>query len=508
MDNSTPPATLPIKSLLVCHAEYDAAKIQLHEALYRGGALFDSLKRSLLRSRDIEANGAGGQAYRNSRLQCANYSPTVAGILDYLSSCALQAEPTLLAEGSDAAFYLALNRNADGSGNDIASIARSRLNQFFLHRRAYLTIQFPDADDMSPADYGEQKAAGLLKGCIGWLDASDVEDWTRDESGKLSMIRTHRVDRVRTSPFSPPNIERHTWTYITDNAIYEYEASRDIESGKACSWNDNAVAVLQSTKIHGLGSLPVVELQGNLFVMDRLADAALQLWQRESALTFALDSSALSLMFIKTSGDLKNIVASELACLKLSVGDEAGYISPDAQMYQALDADRERLREDLFSCITAMALQQQSNASNPRQSAKAKLVDYGALSILIQSFAATLRDALESTVRLLKKARADETTKVDIHGLDEYDVMSAESKVAIAQQFLLLPGMPQSAKRFILESTALTVCSDASADVREDIKKELKNSVIPEMPAASNFNNSKEGSPIPPDVNSGYGNKQ
>jgi hypothetical protein len=458
--------SIKVEDLLKCHPDYDPCALELHRALYDGKLFDKALKKLHLRPRELDKSGGG--AYLEARLKCADYTPHCAGIVDYLCSAALQAPPVITADQSeDGAYYIALNDSIDGRGTNLSQFARMLLLEVLQHNAAFVAVQFPAPNGLEYPSLADQKAAGQLNASLRLLPSRSVEDWDYAD-GVLQWVRVHTVRYVRADPVKPPDTEEHCWTFFTPTECRSYKATKQI--GRA--WTSDAIAALSETRTHTLGVCPVVPVSaGGIHVMGRLEQPALALWNREASQTFALDSTAYSLLYLKTNREVSQIMGGELAGVKLETGEDIGFASPNPAMFQALDADIERKQQSLFGVITALALQAQTKADNPRQSAKAKVMDYGALSILIASFANAVGDGLKSALRMIQKVRGD-SVPIDVGGLDKYDVWSPESKLAIVQGALSMP-LPESAKRFLLENFALTICSDAPPETQSKIRTEV-----------------------------------
>ncbi len=500
------PASIPVSILSIPHPEYRADKLQLHDALYRGGDEFDAIKKDILKRRDIESsNLPAGTKLREGRLASAQYTPHAAGLLDFLMSCVFQSEPSFLASvkapqavaGDDveqepaedktdpkAAFWHSLNENADGSGNDLPCVLKSALKSALLHGRGYLSICF-DGNMASAAstagDFGQVRETGVLDtGTISALSACQIDDWGRDDDGELEFVRLHAVDLIRSSPFAPYDSERHCWTIVDSERVSEYQAVRKLDAnGRPEAWAEGAVAALVSSAPHGLDSLPVIEIRLPS-VMQRLSATAIALFNREASLTWALDQSAFSQLCFFTDKNLNELIVSEISALKFNPADKVEFKSPDSSMFASLRDDCERLIQNLYLSVQSMALQAASKDQNGRQSGVAKVRDWGSIYILLSSYAAALLDVTRQAVELLRLARGDEDVTISVHGLDEYDIDSADKKIQIAQQFLALPGIPDAARRWLLASTSLAVCNSAPPEIREQIKRQAESDEEPE----------------------------
>ncbi|HEY3322081.1 MAG TPA: hypothetical protein VGP72_16560 [Planctomycetota bacterium] len=468
---------LLVKELLVVHPEYRRDLIEKHTDFYEGGDRFERNKDKYLRKREIEYSSLPiGKVIRRTRLETASYTPHVAGMIDWLVSACMQSEPAILADVVDKehktpqqeskiAFYHSLNVDCDGCGNDLVSVVRSRLLEAMVHHRSYFLINWPASDGMEYTDIGAQRDAGQLGACICKLNAIDVDDWDK-EGDEYTMIRTHHVELARATRWGPRNIERHTWTYFTEDAIYEYQAEK--LAGK--EWEKGAVARLMRTQEIAAFPITRICIPKGMWVMNRLFPTAYSLFNRESSLDYALDTSAFALPVVMSKKSLGGVVANELAILQLDVGDDYKWATPPSGHFEALDKSSDTKKDDLASAIQAIALQSK-DASAGRQSGAAKRFDNGMISTLLSSYAGALRDALERTLAKIQTARGDDDIILTITGLDKFDVQALE---LMLKEYQIFSGVKASetAKRYAAQKVALAVCADAPAPTKEEIRVE------------------------------------
>src|SRR6185312_6560802 len=355
---------IPIKQLEQTNALYDPIvgegpagplrALETYADFYRGGRSFELNKNRYLRSRPIETVGVNNN-YRKNRLAAAYYTPHAGGIGANLCGTALQFPPTFQVRIGDgekpdarADYYHGLNVNLDGRGNNPRSVTWTLLESIIKHRRAYIVVNFPNDADGTPSE----------DATFSPLSAKEVDDWQTDENGRYDWVRTHCVDLVRSTQFGPQDTERHTWTFYTDTATTEYIAERPIGATSFPSDAGEPVATGQPPVPHGLGEVPVypIDVEDDFWVMDRLYSTANAYFNREASRSFAIDSGALSLPVVKTDKDVSSIAMAQGFCIKLGVGDDFKYASPDAGIYGAVKDDCEYLLNNLYSALNQMAL--------------------------------------------------------------------------------------------------------------------------------------------------------
>lgn len=524
------PSSIPLKDLLAQHSEYNPIDpntkiglLQKHEDLYEGGRKFRQHIKNYLVKRSFETSGGqasnnpnvnpkaeniqqnnklagggggSGEGCYDQRVKRAWYTPLVAGIIDFMVSAVFQNPPAIVAAApaadgkrslfdslkskltswifgvaspsTESAYWHQLNRNADGKGRDLAALLRAGLLEVMLHKRAYLMPTFPESD---AATVQQQREQGGLDAKICLLRAADVDDWQYDDDGNLVWIRVHRCELRRSTSYGQPDTELHRWTYITAAAVYRYQ----IEWKTGDQPKDETLVPCIALRFHDTGRLPVVPIRipEGLWVMDRLSDTALSLFNRQSAATWTLDQMAFCLLVVASRKQMSDIIARDITGLHLDPTETATFTAPPAAIFDAQQKDIDRLKEDLFLAIQAMVLVAAAKDEQGRQSGVAKQRDFGTLTTLLEAFAGPVRDAIEEVVEMIRQERGDEGLVLAVQGLDKFDVQSLELKLKNAASFLAIQDIPEAAKTWTILDTSLAMTSNAPAEVREAVVQEL-----------------------------------
>ncbi len=298
------------------------------------------------------------------------------------------------------------------------------------------------------------------------LEPAAETPWSVNSRGALTMIRVYTCERIRSLPFAQPDSQRHTWTYFTENAIYQYSFThKDSEPP-----TPERSVLRMTAESHELGCLPVVPVRNDLWPMERLFDSAVALFNRETAATWSLDRLAYAQLVLNTNKQISEVITDQ--ALLLDVGDSASILSPTQQIHDAQQKDIERLKESLFLAIQAMVLLAAAKDEQGRQSGVAKQRDFGSLTTLLAAFASPLKDALEKIVQIIQMARGDKDIALAIQGLDDFDIQSLELKLKNTASLMNLP-MPKAARDWAILDTALSACANAPSEVREQIVTQM-----------------------------------
>ena len=417
------PQTIPVRDIEQTSGAYDANKIGKHSALYVGGDCFrDRIDEFLIRRpSECSTNPAGRDNYA-ARKRRAPYINRAGGLIDWFVASVFRIEPMFICDPalpqSSIDYWTGLNRNADGLGTPLPALARRALKEVMLNLRSYFQVIFPQ-QSVSPADPSSADAT------LDVISAIEADDWCEDGAGRLEWLRSHNVRGVEHSEFWAKSDDQvHSWTYYDEEAIAVYEAVK-----RHGQWADQA-AVLTEYMTHEFG-LPVFEIRAGhgQWVMERIADVVIALFNRDASVCKYLDDSAFQVLAISTQKQLDQIVAQDLMALSLEPGDSVRFLAPENGFYGPLSGDQDRLKQALYevvqaSAINAMATQTQ----NARQSAKAKQIDRDPLQVLLASFAWPVRDALERAKDQLAEFRNEAPDAIHLAGMDEFTETLADAR--------------------------------------------------------------------------------
>lgn len=530
------PDAIALSDLRQTHAEYDPIDkrtgvgiLDKYDDLYIGGRAFYEHIDNYLIKRSIEGStttapkndpnynpksagspyinnpltrpsgGSGGTCQFEARKKRAAYTPIGSGIIDFMVSAVFQNPPAIVAaqppkEGTaavvggllakvrswflgggtpssegDTAYWHDLNRNCDGMGQDLSAFFIRVCREVMIHKRAYVMPKFGKSAEHANAK--EQKDSGDLDATLVFLSARDVDDWQYDSRGTLAWVRTHKVEKIRSNPAAQPDTERHTWVYITKSASYRYELKyKNTEPPE-----DTVLVSCGPVELHDAGRLPVIQIPvpEGLWVMERLADTILALFNRQSAASWNLDSLAFTIILFKTMKDLGSVTIPDVGGFKVDPGEDVTIISPPADGNTAQQNDIDRIKEDLFLAIQAMVLVAAAKDEQGRQSGVAKQRDFGTLSTLLGAFAGPIRDSIEECVAIIRAYRGDDELVLAVQGLDKFDVQSLEQKLKNTESFLKLPDLPPSARKWATLDASLAMTANAPAEVREAVVHEI-----------------------------------
>ncbi len=513
-------ATRLVSELEATHPDYNLSNYTKYKDMVEGGPGFKKRVRRYLRSRSFErANSSGvGGGFYEQRVKNVSYINRVGTLLPWLASCVLSSVPKIQArmiyspadidQETDTeeikakkklrrdnldqanqkriAYYHSLNSNADGKNGNLLEVAHSRLIDIFIYGRGYFSAVFPSKpeesiDDPVPErELIEQREAGELDAVIGGLCPLEVIDWEYDDDlGLLNWIKTHCVEWERSSPMGPVSRECHYWTFISDDFIETYKASRTLTETKEDVWPDgvNQVATLVDSSDLTNGC-PITDLcvPSVYHMMEKLYDTAWELFNREAALSFSLDCQAIAIPVVvseRPPAEMQ-LVFSELAAIVLKPGETFSFEQPTGSHFDASFKDVERLIDALYAQVMAMSAQSSQIPSAGRLSAESKKIDVEMLSMLLTVYANIIKTGLYKCVKTIQKYRGDDDLHISIEGLDRFVINDVETMLKKIKEIVYMPGS-LTAKKMILNNLHEVALPNASIETIGQIRAENNN---------------------------------
>lgn len=500
------PETIKYSDLQVNHADYNPEDVLgKYEALYAGGKKFrDGIEQyEFLDKRQLDGYGdkarpqsskmnpeeqlaaaakfMGAQNRWNEKKKVARYINYVGGLLDYFIQAIFKDEPQVIAKGD---YWSKFNKNANGKGSSLSTVSRKGMLGTLKFFRSYLSL-IVTKDTSTATSLGQQKAAKGLDAVMDILSAIDVNHW-KETDDVLEWVRTYRKDNQQVQVFGNPTSVRELWTYITATDLIDYEIIYDINKPPT----PDTLVKKKDQKKHGFPSLPVIPIKINcdLWAMQRLEDPCLALYNRETALTVLINSAAFQILGISTGEAPANVPDTTMGALWLGMGGKAEFIGPQGQAFDAQFRDAVLKKSNLYEVFQAMGTNALAvQPQNARQSNDAKETDKEPLYALLITYANALLEALTAAVELNAEFRGD-ASDPKVSGLKNFDLASLQEKLKNLLFVQDVQGFPETARRKMLEETAIACVPTASIEDKDTIRQEAEDAdleppeIIPVIP--------------------------
>jgi len=409
------PASIKIKDIEKTNPAYNADKVSDYDALYEGGDKFRDKIENFLTPRKSDKKNPEDYKLRAERAPYCNHA---GGLIDWLTAAVFRDEPAFIVDEeageNTREYWEGLNDDANGLGWNLSAVAREALRQVLLQGRSYISVDF-----VNPS--GSLADTDTMAAVIANLSAIEVDDWDIKD-GVLQWVRLHNVECLRdnSNPYIRQDKERHTWTYYDGQEIAIYEAVKD-----AGSWVGED-AMKSDEQTHEYPHLPVYEVSvtPGQWVMERIRDVVVAIFNRDAAVCKYLDDGAFQLLVLTLNGDkdLSNLIMSDMSGIKLEINESVEWKAPQAGFYDPMNKDQKVLKENLYEVIQSTAMNAAAIPQAGRLSGEAVNALRDPLHVLLDSFAWPIRDAFVRLKNDLAKHRGEDPKLITVTGMGEYVV--------------------------------------------------------------------------------------
>jgi hypothetical protein len=467
------PGSLPVSAIDLHHEDFTAIKpfYSLIGQLYRGGYELQQHASNFLRKRPVEPPAV----YTARTVEFTYQNILQSGIGAYQTGLYADPPEVFLAEEGGAritdGFLSEFLANADRCGHSLIECSKQWLTDAALNGVAFVLIDLPASSIAS--NFREQKARGDLNAYITTFDASQVVNWSCDQSGNYEwlVIKTQRADRV----FGKPPVIIDQWYYFdrTDFRLYEAEVpdgtlnvvpgeriAHIIEQGKHALADQNRVPVRR------------IEVPAHLWLAYRVYLQALDHLNQDNAFSWALKQSNLAVAVI--TGDYEAPpVLSETAFIhlpnpdsKLTFAEQTGSSFEHAALRVAA------LREEIYRQMHLQAQGRSSTASASANSGYSKEMDMAPAKDISNAFGAILRDGIKGITEDVALI-AGRVVDAEVTGLQAED-NNAIVDIAEGQAALDLNVPSPAFDKYVYTRVTSRVMRQAPQDQRAEVQKEIE----------------------------------
>lgn len=449
------------------HPEYSSRleAQQRFRDLYAGGEQFKgNVDRYLLKRQREPAD------VYSERLGRAFYENYIGSIIDWYTTTLFRREPLLLFEEATDAnrqFYNALTEDCDLRGTAITDYLRKQLTEAMVTGRSYTLIDCPRID-VRPTTRADEDEAGLSRAYLCEFDGESAVNWDRQPNGELDWIvfRTRRLVSKQAS-----------WQWETRWQYYDrqrFAIFRAVEGEKS----DPEQVDGGRHALSDAGIVPVVELRlpDGLWLMNRAAYLQLEHFNKSNALAWALTMGLFAMPVIFSDREWSRVVG-ESYYLQLGPEDKFGWTEPEGHVYEIALANLDRLKEEIYRVCYVLHQAGGSLSKNSNLTGLSKLRDYTVTQEILRGYGDVAKDFLKRILRMVVLARKD-SLRIDVSGLDEFDIGDFSSELGDAQQLLSLGIESPTFKSQLLKKLALKFLCDANQAVKDQVSREIEQQTI------------------------------
>lgn len=452
------------------HPEYrtKSASWKKYRDLYAGGEEFISRAGEYLLPRNKEPM----EVY-NERLQRAFYENYIGSIVDWYAAALLRREPVLQFEGSNDAgrrFFGEFTDNCDLRGTSLADFLRRRFVDALVYGKSYVLVDFPTVVVVADSRAAED-AQGASRAYLVGYSPEDLINWSYDDKGAFEWV-VLRTQRLRKSSPDQPWATETVWTY--------YDKERFSTFRRVQATGENKEIELVDAGLHGLAKqkrVPLfqMEMQDGLWLLNKAGSLQLEHFNKSNALSWALTMGLFAMPVIYSERPWSQVVG-ESYYIQLGPDDKFGWTEPEGRVYDIAARNLVRLQEEIYR-VSYLAHMGGPLGSTAQQSGMSKARDYTITQEVLRTYGDSLKDLARRVLRSIEEARED-GLRVDVQGLDEFDIGDFSAELADASQLLGLGIESPTLKKQIYRKLALKYLCDVRQDIKDEIAAEIEG-VVP-----------------------------
>ncbi len=429
--------------------------------LYAGGEQFRQNAGEYLVQRQKE-----GLDVYHERLARVFYENYVGSIVDWYTATLVRKGPLLEFGGlGDTAksFYNDFVDNCDLRGTSLTQFFKDQLTEALVCGKSYIVVDFPKVADV-PLSRAEEDAQGRSRAYLVGYTADEVINWSHDDHGILEWIvlRTACLKQDSVKSFGWKKETR--WVYY-DRQKYQIFERREVDGGSRIELVDEG--------LHGfaaIGQVPVFELKvsDGLWLTNKAGLLQLEHFNKSNALGWALTMGLFAMPVIFSEKEFKQLMG-ESYFIQLGPNDRYGWTEPEGKVFQIAKDNLSRLKDEIYRVCYLL---QQAGESTGRASGLSKQWDFSVTQEVLRAYGMTVRDAIRRVIAAVAEARQDDL-KLEVGGLDEFDITDFSTEVADAQNLLNLGVQSPTLKRQVYKRVAMKYLSDARQETKARIAEEI-----------------------------------
>ena len=446
------------------HPDYTAraAMWRRYRDLYAGGEQFRQRAGQYLMARQKEPP----EVYRE-RLSQVFYENYLGSIVDWYAATLVRKEPLVEMLGDDAAareFFGKLVENCDLRGTTLTQFFRQQITETLVCGKSFIAVDFPRVGS-SARNRAEEEASGRSRAYLTPYNADEVINWSTDDRGELEwmVIRTTwlKQDSVRSLGW-----KRDTrWLYY-DRQRYEIYEKRG---------GDSKEIDMVESGLHafaGIARVPVFEMRisEGLWLANKTALLQLEHFNKSNALGWALTMGLFAMPVIYSDKEF-NQTLGESYYVQLAPGDRFGWTEPEGKVFQIASENLSRLKDEIYR--VSYLMQQAGDTSGGKQSGLSKQWDFSVTQEVLRAYGDVVKDAMRNVLHGVAAARQD-NIRIDVVGLDEFDISDFSVEAGNAQSLLDLGIESPTLKRQVYKRVALKYLCDSRQEIKNQIAGEIE----------------------------------
>ena len=290
--------------------------------------------------------------------------------------------------------------------------------------------------------------------------ADEVINWSYDDCGEMEWAV------IRTSWMKPDDAGAHSWKKETRWIYYDRENYEIYERHKE-------IELVERGKhgFAGIGRVPVYEVRVSegLWLTNKAATLQLEHFNKSNALAWAITMGLFAMPVIYSKSDWNQIVG-ESYYIKLDPEDRFGWAEPDGKVYQIAAENLDRLKDEIYRVSYLML--QAGDGGSSLQSGLSKQWDFVVTQEILSAYGDVVKDSMRNVLNGIIAARQDDM-KIDVVGLDSFDITNFGTEANDAASLLSLGIQSPTLKKQVFKRVALKYLCDARQEVKDQISAEI-----------------------------------
>ena len=447
------------------HPDYTAkaAMWRKYRHLYAGGEEFRKNAGEYLVRRHKESMDVYSE--RLTRVFYENY---LGSIVDWYTATLVRKEPVLeFTTNSDPArdFFVDFVQNCDMRGTTLAQFYKEQITEALVCGKSYIVIDFPRTE--APiTTRAQEDETGRSRAYLMSYTADEVINWSVDARGEYEWVV------IRTSCLKQDSVRSFGWKKETRWIYYDREHFEIYEYRESAS--DQQIVLVDQGRhgFAGIHRVPVfeVKISEGLWLTNKAALLQLEHFNKSNALGWALTMGLFAMPVIYSEKEWNQIVG-ESYYYQLGPQDRLGWMEPEGKVYESAARNLDRLKDEIYR--VSYLMQQAGNGSGTQQSGLSKQWDFSVTQEILRAYGDVMKDSLRNVLHAVALARQDEI-RIDVSGLDEFDIADFSSEATDAQNLLSLGIDSPTLKKQIFKRVALKYLCDTRQDIKNRIAEEIE----------------------------------
>lgn len=404
----------------------------------------------------------------SERLTRVFYENYLGSIIDWYTATLVRKEPVLeFTSTSDPAreFFVDFVQNCDMRGTTLTQFYKEQLTEALVCGKSYVAVDFPRTN-APVTTRAEEDATGRSRAYLMAYTADEVINWSLDERGEYEWVV------IRTSCLKQDGVRSFGWKKETRWIYYDRQNFEIYEYRESAS--DRRVVLVDQGRhgFAGINRVPLfeVKISEGLWLTNKAALLQLEHFNKSNALGWALTMGLFAMPVVYSDKEWSQIMG-ESYYYQLGPQDRLGWMEPEGKVYEIAARNLDRLKDEIYR--VSYLMQQAGNGSGGFQSGLSKQWDFSVTQEILRAFGDVLKDSLRNVLQAVAAARQDEI-RVDVSGLDEFDIADFSSEAADAQSLLNLGIGSPTLKKQIFKRVALKYLCDTRQDIKNRIAEEIE----------------------------------